>query len=546
MMVRDALACVLAFVAGAAQAQTVSYEVLAVSGQEAPGLPGLTLSTFFDARLNESGDAVFSARLAGAGVTLANERSLWVASGGQLMFVHRQDDPAPFALDLRFDGATFPRINPAGRLGFTSGIFDPSLPTTPPQPTRLGIFTQLPTGPVVMDAENGFSLPLAPINAAGDVAFVRTTGPTGATTLLRSIAGVPEVVLASGAAAPVSEPGWTFANIDQPVLNADGQLVFRASVTDGVTLTPSLWRFSGASLEFLAWADPAPEPMETVFDEFALRPMIGDDGIVTFWARQRGPGLHAGNNAAFWRGQPGAITRILTIGDLAPGIPARVISSLPREAASNTFGRIAFVGHLVPDSEPPNNNSILWVESADGGSFEVVAREGDAVPGIATAAFNIMGPVAINHHGRTAFVTTLKGPGVTQADSVALVAADQIGRLMVIARAGDEFDLGGGVTRRISNISFAPGTMQAGTGTFSAKGEVLFELRFDDKSTAIVTATVGCRADVDGNGTLDIFDFIEFGNLFAQANPRADFEADTTFDIFDFLAFGSEFAAGCP
>ena len=58
-----------------------------------------------------------------------------------------------------------------------------------------------------------------------------------------------------------------------------------------------------------------------------------------------------------------------------------------------------------------------------------------------------------------------------------------------------------------------------------------------------------CRPDLDtstGVGTLDIFDFLTFSNLFAMQDPRADFEADCIFDIFDFLAFSNEFAGGCP
>lgn len=529
-----------------AMGQAISYDILAVSGTPAPRLAGLTFSTFFDARTNEAGEIVFSARLAGTGVTLANERSLWVVRRGQSQLVHRQNDPAPFALDIRFDGAPFPRINAPGHLGFTSAIFDASLPPTPPQQVRLGLFTEHPSGTLIMDAENGFSIPLSPLNAAGDVAFVRTTGPTGATTLVRSVGGVPEIVLTTGESAPVPAPGWTFSYIDQPVLNAAGQMVFRASLTDGQNFTSSLWRMTGRTLEFLAWADPIPPgPGEAVFDELPLRAMLNDAGVVTFWARQRGDGFHAGNNSAYWRGTPGNIDPILRIGDPAPGIPGQVLQRLPREAASNAFGRIAFIGHLVPDSDPPMNNSVLWAETGAGGSFTPVAREGQPVPGLTGAFYAILGPVTFNHHGHVALLVNLRGAGVTNQTNLALLASDQVGRLAVVARTGDDFEIGGGVVRRIVNINFADGAMQAGTGTFAADGTVLFELRFHDKSTAIVAATVGCRADIDGNGAMDIFDFIEFGNLFDQQHPRADFEPDTVFDIFDFLAFGREFAAGC-
>ena len=61
----------------------------------------------------------------------------------------------------------------------------------------------------------------------------------------------------------------------------------------------------------------------------------------------------------------------------------------------------------------------------------------------------------------------------------------------------------------------------------------------------VVVLTETCPADLDGDGELTIFDFLEFQNLFAAMDPRADFDGDGEFTLFDFLAFQNEFAAGC-
>ncbi|MFI4915909.1 MAG: GC-type dockerin domain-anchored protein [Phycisphaerales bacterium JB060] len=63
--------------------------------------------------------------------------------------------------------------------------------------------------------------------------------------------------------------------------------------------------------------------------------------------------------------------------------------------------------------------------------------------------------------------------------------------------------------------------------------------------TNFMTPAAPCRADLDGDGVLDIFDFLAFSNLFDQGDPRADFDGDGTLDIFDFLAFSNAFDAGC-
>ncbi|UYV13290.1 MAG: hypothetical protein NCW75_03155 [Phycisphaera sp.] len=55
----------------------------------------------------------------------------------------------------------------------------------------------------------------------------------------------------------------------------------------------------------------------------------------------------------------------------------------------------------------------------------------------------------------------------------------------------------------------------------------------------------GCRADLDGDGVLTIFDFLAYQNLFDAGDLAADFDGDGELTIFDFLAFQNEFDAGC-
>jgi len=54
-----------------------------------------------------------------------------------------------------------------------------------------------------------------------------------------------------------------------------------------------------------------------------------------------------------------------------------------------------------------------------------------------------------------------------------------------------------------------------------------------------------CRPDLDGDGELTIFDFLEFQNLFDAMDPAADFDDDGEFTLFDFLAFQNAFDVGC-
>ncbi len=70
-------------------------------------------------------------------------------------------------------------------------------------------------------------------------------------------------------------------------------------------------------------------------------------------------------------------------------------------------------------------------------------------------------------------------------------------------------------------------------------------LRFTEGSAVITRIEFDCRADIDGDGALTIFDFLAFQNLFDAGDAAADFDGDGQFTLFDFLEFQNEFDAGC-
>ncbi len=53
-----------------------------------------------------------------------------------------------------------------------------------------------------------------------------------------------------------------------------------------------------------------------------------------------------------------------------------------------------------------------------------------------------------------------------------------------------------------------------------------------------------CEGDIDGDGELTLFDFLEFSNLFDAGDLKADFDCDGMLTLFDFLEFSNAFDAG--
>ena len=54
-----------------------------------------------------------------------------------------------------------------------------------------------------------------------------------------------------------------------------------------------------------------------------------------------------------------------------------------------------------------------------------------------------------------------------------------------------------------------------------------------------------CRADFNGDGQVDFFDYLDFVDAFANEDPSADYNGDGQIDFFDYLDFIADFAAGC-
>jgi hypothetical protein len=64
-------------------------------------------------------------------------------------------------------------------------------------------------------------------------------------------------------------------------------------------------------------------------------------------------------------------------------------------------------------------------------------------------------------------------------------------------------------------------------------------------ATACPSDGGGCYADCNGDGTVNIFDFLCFQGLVTKGDPAADCNGDGPVNIFDFLCFQGEVTNGC-
>ena len=75
--------------------------------------------------------------------------------------------------------------------------------------------------------------------------------------------------------------------------------------------------------------------------------------------------------------------------------------------------------------------------------------------------------------------------------------------------------------------------------------DTIIEAAVDDVRIEAVLCG-SCAADFNGDGSLDLLDFVAFQNAFVSGDPAADCEGTGSLNTFDFVCFLSRFQAGCP
>jgi hypothetical protein len=59
-------------------------------------------------------------------------------------------------------------------------------------------------------------------------------------------------------------------------------------------------------------------------------------------------------------------------------------------------------------------------------------------------------------------------------------------------------------------------------------------------------ASEDCPADFNGDGALNILDFVAFQAAFVAMDPGADCTGEGIFNVLDFVCFQGAFVEGCP
>lgn len=236
---------------------------------------------------------------------------------------------------------------------------------------------------------------------------------------------------------------------------------------------------------------------------------------------------------------PGAVTpfnppfegdEVVTIG---PGGSLTLRLGTPAtDAATNPFGVDLIVFHNGGYIDAAFPVGVVGGVFFDGGTIEVSA---DGVE------FFVVPGVMAEGHFPTLGYLDLPGPFVEEPGRIesdfrlpvdpSLVPDGLAFDQLVAAYAGS----GGGVGIDLALVGLAEARFVRITAGEGQSPDV----------DAVSVVRPACEADTDGNGVLEVFDFLLFQNHFASGDGRADCDADGALTIFDFLCYSNRFAGGC-
>lgn len=535
-MINTSIAAVIMSVAGAAVAQSTIH-VVAYEGPPPPGFAeGVYFNTFTSGDTTTDGIGVFNALLGGPGINGDNYATTWTTEAG-LVLVVQGGDVAPGTDGLTFAGMAF-----SAKSGADMALF-------------------------------------ATLDDNHDGIWIRQNG---ALTLLAL----------EGDTAPGFDPQYTFNTINKPAFNSIDELYFRSSVKP---------IFGGGSTEVI-YSNRTGElsPLLKEGDDAGGQgPLVGpllikrlnDAGQFLLDAKTDG-------DQGIWLFSDNGLTPILKEGDPAPGIEGEVVEEVSATGL-NTMGHVAVVagidipgtpyamsftnrtgaleplfmhGEPAPDTEPgttfnsasdgPHLNNLdqvifattingpnipgeanfaQWYDDGEG-SIQLLLRRDDPLLGAPEGTLiDATGYLDFNDAGQIILLTSLQGDAVDYMNNKVLLGMTVEEPPYVILREGDKIDLGFEDVRTLSDFEV--------TGRLTNEGRILVHAEFLDETEAILRVSLeesGCPADFNGDGTLNILDYVAFQSAFVAQDSDADCDDNGQFQILDFVCYQVAFVTGCP
>jgi hypothetical protein len=195
------------------------------------------------------------------------------------------------------------------------------------------------------------------------------------------------LVAQSGQVAPGSTRQW--GRVGNPVIAPDGRVAFDADFRPGfpVNFDGGIWAGTPGNLSLVTQTgDAAPGLGNVTLDPGG--PNLNGQGQILYAAGLSGEGVTAANDSAvFLSNGSGPGTLVFREGAQVPGAPAGTIIAPNHDFFSRWLAPSGTVAFTAPLQTPSGNRTALF--SGRPGQMQLLAREGDPVPGLPGEVFHV-------------------------------------------------------------------------------------------------------------------------------------------------------------
>lgn len=485
------------------------------AGDDAPGLPGLTLTEASPNVLNNSGDFYFETKVAGPGVDSSNDSVAYVGPTGSPSLVWREGGQVPgFPTGVNFKDPTSTSMRPwladDGRLTFALALTGTGISSTNDTATWVysgGTLTNLfregnaapgmPAGVTVANINLGqnalfptstgnivhkLTLAGTGVTTANDVAVYRGTGPTDMTCIIRegdAAPGGPAGAIVDTAASTLLARGNNILAYGKMkagyggVTTADDSVTWITDASDNLQIA---LREGGAV---------AGAPSGVTLAGFGEWAFTANGRAVNNGAALQGTGVTTANDRAVLSGSASSqFTATAREGDAAPDLTGVTYGNSFGEGRFGNDGTILFQNTLTGTGVDGTNDYSLFMGKSD--DLHLVVREGEQAPGFdAGVLIRQWGSSSFTVNNTGGFIlwtTVSNGAGFT---SKGLFTVDEGGDLALLLKSGNLLETDPGVFREVADFSPAYSHTQ---DNFNDLGQVILPLSFTDGTGATFLA----------------------------------------------------------
>jgi hypothetical protein len=240
------------------------------------------------------------------------------------------------------------------------------------------------------------------------------------------------------------------------------------------------------------------------------------------------PGGNPSSASAVFVSNAAGISLAAYSGAPAPGTNGHVFRDTFYESSVSSNGHIAFYGSEWDGVDSNSGRSGIWAGAPD--DLKLIAHQGDTVPntGARFGAFFRDTP-SLNRFDQMAFPATLTDLQ-SGANTGSLWATDLDGNLVMIARTGQDLEVGPGDVRTISSLLMIAkhGDDDGRPRSMNDLGQVVFSANFTNGTSGIFlsNAVAHLPGDYNGDGTVDSADYVTWRTAVATQNLVADGNRD--------------------